>query len=94
MKRTVIILSAAFLALTLLGAGAAGGSWLSGDKQGSETALDTQPFTFGTHENIEFASGMVEHNSDFIITVGIRDCKFAIVRIDRNKLIDLLEAIK
>jgi hypothetical protein len=51
----------------------------------------TQPFTFGTHENIEFASGMVEYKDDFLISLGIRDCKYAIVRMNKDKLIDILQ---
>lgn len=53
----------------------------------------TKPFTFGTHENIEFASGMVEHNGDFIISLGIRDCKFALCKISKDKLVNMLEEI-
>lgn len=63
------------------------------NEQGFITHL-TKPFTFGTHENIEFASGMVEHENYFIISLGIRDCKFAIAKINRKKLIDLLEPVQ
>lgn len=51
----------------------------------------SMPFNFGTHENIEFASGMVEYKDYFIISLGIRDVKFAIAKIKQKKLIDLLE---
>lgn len=51
----------------------------------------SKPFRFGTHENIEFASGMVEHDGHFLITLGIRDCKFAVVRIGKSKLMGLLD---
>lgn len=47
-------------------------------------------FTFGTHENIEFAAGMVEHEGDLIITAGVRDCKYLICRISKNKLLNLI----
>lgn len=61
-------------------------------KDGIITHL-TEPFNFGTHENIEFAGGMVEYGEDFIISAGVRDCKFILVRINRQKLIDLLQDI-
>ena len=51
----------------------------------------SRPFRFGTLENIEFASGMVEYNGDFLISVGIRDCKFAIVRVSKDKLVNIME---
>lgn len=54
----------------------------------------TPPFTFGTHENIEFASGMVEYDNDFIISLGIRDCKFALARIPKIKLTSMLQEYK
>ena len=60
------------------------------DKQGSITAK-TKPFRFGTYENIEFASGMVEHNGSFVITFGIRDCKYGIARIEKHKLMSLFQ---
>lgn len=53
----------------------------------------TEPFTFGTNENIEFAGGMVEHKGDFIISFGIRDCKYGIARIEKDKLIKLLKTV-
>lgn len=59
------------------------------DKQGIITKL-SQPFRFGTLENIEFASGLVQHRDDFIISIGIRDCKYAIVKIPKEKLMSLL----
>lgn len=49
----------------------------------------SKPFTFGTLERIEFAGGMVEHNGDFIISFGIRDCKYALCKISRDKLMEL-----
>lgn len=52
----------------------------------------SKPFRFGTLENIEFASGMVEYEGDLLISFGIRDCKFAIARIKKEKLVDMLEA--
>lgn len=60
------------------------------DKYGFITEL-SQPFRFGTHENIEFASGMVEYDEYFLISLGIRDCKFAIARIKKEKLLSLME---
>lgn len=60
----------------------------------NENGIITQlskPFRFGTLENIEFASGMVEHDGHFIITLGIRDCKFAVARIGKDKMLSLLE---
>ena len=62
----------------------------------------SKPFRFGTLENIEFASGMVEYSypsskSDafyedyFLISFGIRDCKYAICRINKAKLMGLFE---
>ena len=62
------------------------------DKMGIITHL-TKPFTFGTHENIEFASGMVEYDGSFIISLGIRDAKFAIAKIKKNKLVNLLNQV-
>lgn len=59
------------------------------DNQGIITKL-SKPFTFGTLENIEFASGLAEYKDSFIITLGIRDCKYAIVKIDKHKLMGLL----
>jgi hypothetical protein len=59
-------------------------------KDGIITHL-TKPFNFGTHENIEFAGGMVEHEGDLLISLGIRDCKFALVRIGKQKLVEMLE---
>lgn len=46
-------------------------------------------FRFGTHENIEFASGMVENGDSFIISLGIRDAKYAIVSIRKDILCSL-----
>lgn len=60
------------------------------NEQGIITEI-TEPFTFGTHENIEFAAGMVEYNGDFLISFGIKDCKYAIARISREKLMSLFE---
>jgi predicted GH43/DUF377 family glycosyl hydrolase len=51
----------------------------------------SKPFRFGTLENIEFAAGMVEHKDDLIISLGIRDCKYALVKIQKHKLLSLLE---
>ena len=51
----------------------------------------SKPFRFGTLENIEFASGMVEYDGNFLISLGIRDCKLAICRIDKTKLMGLFE---
>lgn len=51
----------------------------------------SKPFRFGTHENIEFASGMVECQGELLISLGIRDCKYAIARISKEKLTNLLE---
>ncbi len=57
-------------------------------KDGIITHL-SKPFNFGTHENIEFAAGMAEGHNDFIISFGIRDCKYAIAKIRKDKLISL-----
>jgi len=59
------------------------------DREGIVTHL-SRPFRFGTHENIEFAAGMVEHNGDLLISFGIRDCKYGIARVSKDKLIGLL----
>ena len=63
------------------------------DKNGIVTQL-SKPFRFGTHENIEFASGMVEHEGNMIISLGIRDCKYAIVKISKEKLMGLFEEVE
>lgn len=62
------------------------------DKNGIITHL-TPKFRFGTQENIEFASGLVEHDKYFLMTLGIRDCKYAIAKIEKSKLVDLLREI-
>ena len=62
------------------------------DKQGIITHL-TKPFRFGTLENIEFAAGLAEYDDYFILTTGIRDCKYGIVKIEKDKLVDLLEPV-
>ncbi len=61
-------------------------------KNGIITEL-SKPFRFGTLENIEFASGMVEHDGDFIISLGIRDCKIAIAKIKKQTLTKLLKPV-
>ena len=58
------------------------------DEYGIITEL-SKAFTFGTHENIEFAAGMVEYNGDFLITVGVRDCRWLVCRISEEKLFTL-----
>jgi hypothetical protein len=60
------------------------------DDKGIVTKL-SKPFRFGTLENIEFASGMVEYKGGFIITFGIRDCKWATVKITKSILLGLFE---
>lgn len=60
------------------------------DKQGMITHL-TPAFRFGTLENIEFAAGLVEHEGDFIMSFGIRDCKFGLAKISKEKMTNLLE---
>lgn len=60
------------------------------DKNGIITKL-SKPFRFGTYENIEFASSMVEYDGKMLIALGIRDCKYAICRIEKQKLLDLFE---
>lgn len=60
------------------------------DKQGIITEL-SKPFRFGTHENIEFAAGMVEHDGYLIMSLGIRDCKYALARIEKRILVDMLK---
>ena len=62
-------------------------------KDGIITQL-SKPFRFGTLENIEFAAGMVQDGEDLIISYGIRDCKYAICKVSKDKLVDLLEDIK
>lgn len=59
-------------------------------KNGIITKL-SKPFRFGTLENIEFASGMVQSGEDLLISLGIRDCKYAIARISKEKLFTLFE---
>lgn len=59
------------------------------DKNGIITKLST-PFRFGTQEYIEFAAGMVEHEDNFIMSFGIRDCKYGIAKIKREALMGLL----
>lgn len=61
------------------------------DKNGIITKL-SKPFRFGTNENIEFASGMVEYEGKFLISLGIRDCKFAIASINKERLMGLFDA--
>lgn len=62
------------------------------DKLGIITHL-SKPFRFGTLENIEFAAGLAEYEDSFIMTTGIRDCKYGIVKIEKDKLLDLLEPV-
>lgn len=50
----------------------------------------SKSFNFGTHENIEFASGMAEYDGHLLISFGIRDCKFAIAKIKKDNLFNLL----
>ena len=60
------------------------------DKQGIITELSS-PFRFGTLENIEFASGLAEYKDCFIMTLGIRDCKVGIAKIEKSKLLSLIK---
>lgn len=60
------------------------------NKYGVITHL-TKPFNFGTLENIEFAAGMVEYDNHLLISLGIRDCKYAIAKIKKSVLVDMLE---
>lgn len=60
------------------------------DERGIITRL-SKPFRFGSGHNIEFASGLVEYNGDFIITYGIGDFTFGIARIKAEKLLTLFE---
>lgn len=60
------------------------------DKNGIVTKL-SKGFKFGTYEFIEFASGMVEYKDSYIISLGIRDCKYALCKIKKTKLESLLE---
>lgn len=53
----------------------------------------SKPFNFGTGERIEFVQGMVEHKGSMLISMGIRDAKFAIARIDKSELVKLLEVV-
>lgn len=52
----------------------------------------TPSFHFGTNENIEFAAGMVEYEDDFIVSFGIRDCKYAIARVRKDVLTEMLKS--
>jgi hypothetical protein len=52
----------------------------------------SEPFRFGTLENIEFAAGMVEYKDYLIMSLGIRDCKYAVVKIEKDKLVNLLRS--
>lgn len=63
------------------------------DKQGIITHL-SKPFRFGTLENIEFAAGLAEYEDSFIMTLGVRDCKYGIVRIEKSKLLELLKEVE
>lgn len=58
-------------------------------KDGIITKL-SKPFRFGTNERIEFAAGMVEYEDDFIISYGIKDAKYALTRVNKDKLRGLL----
>ena len=60
------------------------------DENGVITSL-SMPFRFGTKENIEFASGLVEYKDSLIMTLGIRDCKYAVVKIKKDKIMELFE---
>lgn len=62
------------------------------DKQGIITKL-SKAFRFGTLENIEFAPGLAEYKDYYIMTFGIRDCKYGICKIEKSKLIKLLEEV-
>ena len=55
------------------------------DKQGMITNL-SKGFRCGTLENIEFISGFIEYKDSYILTVGIRDCKYGIIKIRKSKL--------
>lgn len=46
-------------------------------------------FRFGTNEKIEFGAGMVEHKGNLLISFGIRDAKWGITRINKDKLMEL-----
>lgn len=60
------------------------------DKQGIITNL-SKPFRFGTLENIEFAAGLAEYEDNLIMTLGIRDCKYAICKIIKQKMDTLFD---
>lgn len=60
-------------------------------KDGIITEL-SKPFRFGTLENIEFAAGMVEHNEHFLVTFGIRDCKYGIMKMLKKNLESLFNS--
>lgn len=59
-------------------------------KDGIITSL-SKPFRFGTLENIEFASGMVEDEGKLLIALGIRDCKWAVCKVEKYKLLNLFD---
>lgn len=59
------------------------------NEQGIITRL-SKGFRFGTHENIEFASGLAEYGDYFIMTAGVRDCKYLICKIEKQKILDLM----
>lgn len=50
----------------------------------------SDPFTFGTGENIEFASGMVEVGDDMLISFGIRDARLGLARLPKKTFIEQL----
>ena len=50
----------------------------------------SEPFRFGLLDNIEFASGMVEHDGDLLMVFGIGDARFGFARINKEKAIDML----
>src|SRR5690606_28314274 len=47
-------------------------------------------FTFGTGENIEFASGLVELGDDMLISFGIRDARLGMARLTKSAVLATL----
>lgn len=58
------------------------------DVNGIITQL-SEPFNFGTGYNIEFAAGLVEYDGSFIVSFGIHDCKYALAKIKKDRLMSL-----
>jgi hypothetical protein len=54
----------------------------------------SDPFHFGSGENIEFAAGMVEKKGKLIISLGIRDSYMGLAKIDKEAAVSMLKPYK